>query len=441
MASAVALLVLGLTVGANLFDRLGTVDGLSAGSESTRGEHRIQALVSDGPIVYAVLENVDGYDAALVADVSRVVAELGRTPGVVEVISTYAAPPGPIGADNRSSIVTVELAENLEERDQEALEDTVTAALRTIATPTVLIGGDHLARRAFGDQAGQDLAVGKSVSFALLIVALVLVLGGFLAALLPIAVAVVGVSATLLVRFGISTLTTVGEYSVNIVTLLGIGLAVDYSLLIVARFRQQRAAGDGVEPAIVTAMSYAGRAVAVSGLAVTLALAGLTAFAEPLLASMAVGGMVSVLLTTVLALTVVPAMLAILGERIPPAGRRSPRLSALLARLPVAGQPTTRQLVGLATFSQRRPDGDPVATVGLLVLALPLLGANFGNSDARALPASNAQRQAYDAYQELFNQQLPVPVTLVAEIDAGQSGPNEGSECRERTGSAGARTG
>ena len=306
---------------------------------------------------------------------------MGRIPGVVEV-NTIFKPAFGKDPDQRSILVTVQLAEDLDEPALERAEDAVVALLHQIEAPSVLVGGEHLAERAFGRQAARDLAIGESVSFTLLIVALIVFLGGLLAALLPLAGAVIGVGATLLVLYGVSLFTPVSEYSLNIVTLLGIGLAVDYSLLIVARFREQRTSGDDVPAAIETAMARAGRAVALSGLAVAAAMVGLVAFAEPLLASMALGGTVAVLVTTALALTAMPAMLAIVGHRIRPARARS-------------GPGGTPLLVRLTALAQRRPL--PVAlaaTVGLLALALPLADANFANSDVRALPAAVPERVA-----------------------------------------------
>ena len=387
-----------------LFGRLATVDSLSADAESARAQTRIEELMSDGPTIFAVVEGLEAYSPKLNDNVNGIAAEIRAIPNVVEVNSIFKPIRDP-AADVPGVLVTVELAENLDSSALEDVEDAVAARLHQIDAPSVLVGGDHLAERAFGTQAARDLALGESVTFVFLIVALIVFFGGLVPAMLPLAVAVIGVGTTLLALYGVSLFATVGEYSLNVVTLLGIGLAVDYSLLIVSRFREQRASGDDVRAAIETAMGRAGRAVAISGLAVAAAMAGLAAFAEPLFASMALGGTVSVLLTTALALTATPAMLAIVGHRIPPVRPR-----------PNAGRHPL--LVRLAGLAQRRPA--PVAlaaTVGLLVLALPLVTANFANSDVRALPAAVPERAANDAYQRLYGKNVPSPVTVVAEVD------------------------
>ena len=315
-----AVLVVGVLLSPRLFDRLGVVDSLSPEAESVVADHRIRDLISDGPIVYAVALDRDVFDPGLVTSVSDVAVRLRAIDGVVDVDDLYTSPGGQIGADNRSTLVWVELQENLPLERQEAIEDQVRSTLLTIDAPTVEVGGDHLSERAFGEQAVRDLAVGESVAFALLLIALVVIFGGVVAASVPLVVAITAVSATLLALLAVSGLTEVGEYSLNIVTLLGLGLAVDYALLIVARYREELAGGADAPTAVGTAMARAGRAVAISGVAVAAALAGLAAFAEPLLASMALGGVVVVLLTTALALTAVPALIAVAGRRIPPAG-------------------------------------------------------------------------------------------------------------------------
>jgi RND superfamily putative drug exporter len=455
LAGWAVVLIAGVALSGQLFDRLHTVDGLRPEAESMRADREIKALVADGPVVYAIVSGRDLYDGPLVESVTAAAFDIAQFPGVVDVDSLYTSPGGRIGTDNASTLVTVQLAEDLPPRDLDAAEDRVRDRLRTIDAPSVLIGGDHLAERAFGEQALRDLAVGESIAFVLLIVALIVFFGGIVAASVPLVVAVVGVSATFLALFGLSALVEVGEYTVNIVTLLGIGLAVDYALLIVARYREELGAGQDPASAVETAMTRAGRAVAISGLAVAVALAGLAAFGEPLLSSMALGGTVVAVLTTALALTAVPALIAVAGVRIPPAGAQTwvqTLIQALVTRARTwgagawamrvlsvrrrgatsssheaapAGEPPSSAgeraslLVRLAGFAQRSPVlVAAVATAGLLALALPLLGATFANSDARTLPRSLSERRAYDAYTALFGAGHAVPVTVVATVDA-----------------------
>ncbi|WP_433081951.1 MMPL family transporter [Dactylosporangium sp. CA-052675] len=397
-----AVTIAGAVFGGGLFDRLSSTGTNRPDSESAVGQRHIDELAPTGSQVFAVVEGADPYDPGLVASIGSAAREIRAMPGVKEVNDLYTGVGGRIGADNRSVSVRVELTPGLADAPREELEDRVRARLGRIQAPSVRVGGDKLAERAFADQSVHDLAIGESVAFAALLVALYLFFGGFLAAALPLAVTVASVTGSLLVLLGLSHATKVSEYSLNVVTLLGIGLAVDYSLLIVARYREERL-NHAPDEALRVAVRRAGRAVAISGLAVTLTLAGLTTFAEPLLAAVALGGAAVVALATLSALTLVPALISLTGDRIGPAA--TVRWGGLLARL--------------AARAQRDPSRVALlATAGLLVLAAPLLGANLANSDARALPSSNEARRAYDVMESKFLNDAPPTVSVLL-----QAGP------------------
>jgi RND superfamily putative drug exporter len=403
--------IAGAVFGGGLFDRLSTTGTNRADSESAVGQRRIDEIAPTGALVFAVIEGRAPYDPALVATVSDAAREIRAMAGVKEVNDLYTGLGGRIGADNNSVMIQVELDPALAEAPREELEDRVRARLQRMEAPTVRVGGTKLAERAFAEQSVHDLAIGESVAFAVLLVALFLIFGGVLAATLPLAVAVAGVTGSLLVLLGISYATRVSEYSLNVVTLLGIGLAVDYSLLIVARYREELLRHDPRD-ALVVAMQRAGRAVAISGLAVALTMAGLTAFAEPLLAAVALGGAAVVAVATLAALTLVPALIAVAGHRIRPQGEGF--------RLPFK----IRQgvLARLATHAQRDPARvAALATLALLILAAPLLGANLANSDARALPRGNEARQAYDIMASKFLNDQAGPVVVLIQAGPGRS--------------------
>ncbi|MEO3926353.1 MMPL family transporter [Micromonosporaceae bacterium B7E4] len=438
------LVLAGATLGGQVFDRLVDTDNLRPDAESQRADRRVAALLPEGPVVVAIVRDRDPYDPALVASVNRVRAEVQAVPGVREVEDLYNAAGGRIGADNRSTLVRVELADGLPTAEREAAEDRVAALLRGIDAPQVLVGGETLAERAFAEQAIDDAAVGESIALGVLLVALVVILGGLLAGVLPLVAALAAVAVTLLGLYGLTAVTGVGEFTVNVVTLLGIGLTVDYALLLIARFREERGDGPGSGPgpgsgdpaeALARTMATAGRTVLISGLAVAAAMVGLLAFAEPLLAAMALGGGLAVALATLAGLTLLPALLAVAHRHIPAPGartwvRRTLAAAASPARRIVPARPATTPRSGtpgadpgllgrLAGYAQRKPG--PVAfgvSVGLLVLALPFLaGANLANSDARALPRSMEARQVHDVLLRDFEAGRAAPVTVVVEAD------------------------
>jgi trehalose monomycolate/heme transporter len=230
------------------------------------------------------------------------------------------------------------------------------------------------------------------------------VFGSVVAAALPLAIGVVAILGAFTALRVATLVTDVSVFSVNVVTILGLGLAVDYGLFMVGRFREELSRGRGTQDAVVTTMLTAGRTVAVSGLTVAVALAGLLVFPQVFLRSMGLGGIAAVLIAVVAALTVLPALLAVLG----------PRVNALPIR--------TRSLTGaadggwarLARSVMRRPVLYATAVVALLLaLGAPFLRVAFGGIDARALPAGTESRQVSEALERDFPGGTTSPVEAV----------------------------
>ncbi|MEU4159434.1 MMPL family transporter [Actinoplanes sp. NPDC026670] len=392
----------GAVFGGSVYDRTQSIDSLPAGAPAAVAQARLDALSPEGERVVAVISGRDVGAIALVESVSRIAYEIRDIPGVAEVVDSYTTGTRQISTDQQSSLITVELTPGLSDDEALRVADRVSAALRRIDAPEILIGGGLLAERDFGEQAVRDAAVGESVALVCVAILLIVLLGGLVAGLLPLGAAVGAVTATLLALTGLARLLPVSEYAVNVVTLLGIGLAVDYSLLMITRFQQERAADPRAPVAelVERTVATAGRAVLVSGSAVAVALAGLFVFGDPVLAAMAMGGALVVVLATMAGTTLVPALIAVAHRRIP-AQRRS-RGPGLLVRL--------------AGLAQRRPGPVALAVVaGLLVLSAPLLFVELGNSDVRVLPRSSEARQAYEATQERFADPPKQPLTVVVE--------------------------
>ena len=422
IAGWAVLAVAGAVFGGSVYDRTQSIDTLPAGAPATVAQDRLDALSPEGERLVAVISGRDVGAIALIDSVTRIAFEIRDIPGVAEVEDSYTTAARKISEDNRSSLVTVELKPGLSDDEALRVADRVSAALLRIDAPEILIGGELLAEREFGDQAVRDAAVGESVALVCVGLLLIVVLGGLVAGLLPLVAALGAVTATLLTLTGLARLVPVSEYAVNVVTLLGIGLAVDYSLLMIARFQQERAADPRAPLAelIARTVATAGRAVLVSGSAVTAALVGLFAFGEPLLAAMAMGGALVVALATATGLTLVPALIATAHRRIPVTGGwRRPGRASGRSRGPGI-------LARLAAFAQRRPGLVVLtATAGLLVLSAPLFFVEFANSDVRALPRTSEARQTYEAVQDRFADPPKQPVTVVVEADPARPGVKE----------------
>ncbi len=403
--------LVGAVIGGGVFDRTQSVDDLRGSVESARADARLNQLDPEGETVVAVLRGEDFYTPALVETATRVFNELRQTPGIVDVSDAYTSG-GLVADDGNSSVAVIELDPKFDEEQALALADQVVAKLRTIDAPEVLIGGELLAERTFADQAVDDAVFGESIALVVLCAVLILFLGGLIAGVLPLAAALVTIAAALLALNALAGAVAVSEFAVNVVTLLGLGLAVDYSLLVIARFRQERAAAPDapLEDLLERTTAAAGRAVLVSGLAVAIALAGLAVFGTPVLAAMALGGLLAVLLATLAGLTLVPALIAVAHRRIPAPGTRT-----WVWRRPRSERRGV--LATLASFSQRRPIPVAlVATAALLALAFPVTGLDVTNQDARGLPEGTEERQVAERLERDFAlANVPVSVVIAAE--------------------------
>ncbi|XUL85505.1 MMPL family transporter [Streptomyces galilaeus] len=227
------------------------------------------------------------------------------------------------------------------------------------------------------------------IAFPLTMIVLVLVFGSIVAACLPLAVAVVSMMLGFGVLWVMADLTALSVFVVSVVTLFGLGLAIDYSLLIVNRHREELRGGASPEQAIRTTMNTAGRTVLFSAITIALILVGLLFFPLEAVRSMGIGGMVTALLSALGALTVLPALLLRLGPRVEKGRVLGKRRDARAGRGVESGF-----WHRLATFVMRRPV--PVATVAiafLLLLGAPFLGVRVGMPDERSMPASSEARQ------------------------------------------------
>lgn len=412
-------IVAGAILGGGVFDRTVDVDDAPPGAESTVAQQRLDALDPEGEIITAVIAGEDFYSPAVRESAVAAMSELRAIPGVIEVMDAYTAG-GLIGDDGRSSLVTVEL--DAEIVGEEALEVAaqVAAVLHGIDAPEVLVGGELLGGQAFVDRAAIEAAIGEGIAILVILVILVIVLGGFRVGVLPIVTALATVLVALLMLSGVATVFDVNEFAVNIVTILGLGLSIDYSLLMIMRFRDERRADPdaALEELMSHTVATAGRAVLISGLAVCIALGGILLLGDPLLSGMALGGVIAVVIATLAGLTLVPATISVTRRHIPDPGTRT--------WVRPWTRPSVRTRIGMlgrsTRFAQRRPVLVTVAaSAALLVLAAPLAGLVVDSSDIRSLPVSAEERKSYEAVTTGFEILGVEPVTVF--IDAPVSDP------------------
>ena len=381
-----AVLVLGFGAAGALFSTLDAdLDG-AASFESERVGERLARMDPGGGEVVAVV------DGAPVGD--EVLDALRARPGVAAV---NALP----SADGGATAIAVELAPGLGDGEEEDLVAAVAGDLRAIDAPEVLVGGELLLDEEVATLAEQDAQRGEMISLPVALVVMALVLGSALAAGLPLFVALSGVGATSLALVGVSALTDVSLYAVNVTLMLGLGLGIDYGLLVISRFREERGAGHDVPGAVRRTMATAGRTVVFSAATVAVALLALVVFPDPTIRSLAYGGIGVVLATMASALTLLPALLARFGHRLSPQAPASSH--GAFARL--------------ARLVQRR--AVPVVIVvgaGLVVLGLPFASARFDDIGVHALPESSETRQVAEAIDARFPQVTAEPVVAVADV-------------------------
>src|SRR5918997_2314880 len=255
------------------------------------------------------------------------------------------------------------------------------------------------------------------ISLPILGVLLVLIFGSFAAAGLPLAIGVVAILGSFAALRAFSMVTDVSIFAVNVVTITGLGLAIDYGLFMVSRFREEIRRQPDTETALARTMATAGRTVAVSGVTVAVSLAGLLIFPQVFLRSMGFGGMSAVFIAMLAALTLLPALLAMLGPKVDALSVR-PWLRRVFRR-PVARPPmeNTGAWYRIAHVVMRRPVVFTLATVALLVaLALPFLRVEFGGIDERALPAGTESRVVTETIREDFPTDPSGPIEAVATL-------------------------
>ncbi len=279
---------------------------------------------------------------------------------------------------------------------------------------TAQVGGNVPLEVAINKEVTADIARAEGFSLPVLLILLLVIFGSLAAASLPVAIGGVAILGSFTVLRLLTLVTTVSIYSVNITTIMGLGLGIDYGLFVVTRFREELHRQPTVEQAVARTVATAGRTVAVSGVTVAVALTSLTLFPEDFLRSMGYGGVATVGVDVLAALTVLPALLAVLGHRINALRiRRS-------VRYPIGGpvrDETSGAWYRLAASVMRRPVVYvTVIVIGLLALGAPFLRISWGGTDARTLPATSVVRQVSQTLDSDFAVNSTAPIEALVTL-------------------------
>ena len=387
-------------------------------TQSVQATNRFQAATGRqlDPGVVALVSTGDVRSPAARQRVGSVAAKLRAQPDVARVASFYTAhDPAMVARDGRSTYVVAyfkALSDNRLSNDAKLIET------RLSAQQDVKLGGDAIANAQVNTQVGNDLAHAELLAFPFIFLLSLLFFRSLVAALLPPLLGGLAILGTFFLLRVVSTFAALSVFALNLTTGLGLGLAIDYSLFIVSRYREE-AARDGFGlAALRRTLKTAGRTVLFSSVTVAFSVAALVIFPQRFLYSMGIAGAIVALLAAALALTVLPALLAVLG----------PRVNALSPQLlrQAAGRDARPERHGawyrLAHFVTRRPAQVAVASAAVLIaLGIPFFTQiRFTTADARVLPQSASAHQVQNALDRQFppNRTTPLEVVLGAQSSA-----------------------
>ena len=411
LAAGAVVVLVGALWGLGVFGRLTGGGFDDPASESTRARDRIVAEIGNQDVDVLVLYSsptatVD--DPALRDPVTAALAAIRAHPDVAAVTSWYDAPsPALVSTDRRATYALVRLRAPDEDTKVAAL-GRVRPVLAAAAPVRTQLGGNVPFLDVANEQTSKDLARAETLSLPVLLVLLIVIFGGLVAAATPLVIGGLAILGAFIAIRLLNTVTDVSVFAVNVITLIGLGLAIDYALFVVSRFREELAAGHDVPTAVGRTMATAGRTVLVSGLTVALALASLLIFPQVFMRSMGFGGTFAVLVAMLAALTVLPALLAVLGHRVD--------ALRIVRRRPVASS-GDGVWARIAHSVMRRPVPYALGVVTVLVLlALPFLRVQWGGFDERVLPRGTEPRAVAERIRTEF------PAGSVGPIDVLVSG-------------------
>ncbi len=394
------------------------------------------AGVIGGPVAGA-LETEGGFDppnAESVRAVERIEAATGRepTPGVLLLVDNPAAvgaavstlgaidgiaqaAPAGTAADGSSTLVTGTLTADAKTED--VAHDAVEAF---DGRKDVTVGGEAVADLQLGDQTEADLSRAELLAFPILVLLSILIFGGR-GAVIPLTVGVTTVLGTFLLLTGINQVHGLSIFALNLVIGLGLGLAVDYSLFLLNRYREELAVQGPTAGAVLTTLRTAGRTVVYSAATVAVALATLSVFPMSFLRSMGIAGAAVAVVAALAALTVTPALFGLWGAK--------------LARRQRGTTADEGRWYRFSHAVMRRPGLVAAATAAImLILAAPALRASWAPVDSTAIPTSASSRVVSDTLTEQYEADAGTPVTIAVHSDNAQQMADFADQASSRPG-------
>jgi putative drug exporter of the RND superfamily len=410
------LAVVGLLLGISIVFGTGVTDKLAVGgynapnSESTHASDFLdQNFGTTSNLVIQLLPNqgtIDSPETTKVADQVTAVIEAAPEAKVNRSFTDKSAT-DLRSRDSRSGLILVHVSGTPDEAADAAKN--IIAELPDDPGVAVRAGGTLGVQQEIRSKVKHDLKISEAIALPVSLAVLVVVFGGLVAAFLPIAVGITSIVTTLLVLLLMTRVTEVSTHALTVATAFGLGLSIDFGLLMISRFREERDSGKDHDTAIIATVATAGRTIIFSSATVTLAMLSLLVFPTYFLRSVGIAASATVILSALTAIIVLPAMLALLGKRIeslPIIRRKTP---------PSADSAFWRRFAEVVI---RRPllFALPVVIV-LLGLGIPFLKVQFTNPDERALPTDSNARLVAESLQQDYPIDPSQAITLVTRKD------------------------
>lgn len=408
-----------LALGASTAQRLHPYSAADPGSDSSRATARVHGAIGLDPDAGLVALVETGRPVRAEASrirVERIADRIFLDPAVAFVTTYWSdRDPAMVSRDGRATFVIAYFA-TLSDRAQQLAAERLRGRLDD--APGVSFGGEAAGNVDVRETVTADIARAQLLAFPLLLLLGLWFFRGLVAATLPLAIGAVAMSGSLLGLRLVNAVLPISVFALNLVLGLALALAVDYSLLIVSRYREEIARGEAGEEALRRTMATAGRTVLFSALTIAAALSALLVFPQRFLYSMGVGGVLVALTAGIATLVLLPALLALLGERVNALSPR--RLRRAIER--DAGPAPAGAWYRLARLTMRRPGITAALSAAVLIaLGAPFLHARFDPVDTRVLPAVAESRQVRETLNDRFPANLTLPLLVVVERPADGS--------------------
>jgi RND superfamily putative drug exporter len=396
---------------------LSTGGWYAPGCESQQVAQRLASDFGDGRSSLIVLfqspGRTDAASAGFQAAVEAAMTGLAGDSRVASVVG-YAQTGNPMFISTAGDKTWVLVRLNISDDEATSAVDSFRSEISAPAGMSVQLTGAAALSAAMSAQSEKDLMRAETVSLPIALIILLLVFGTLVAAGLPLLVAAEAIPTTLAVVWLLAQQMTMSVFVSSVVTMLGLALAIDYSLFMVSRFREELARGRSVEEAVERTVATSGKAVAFSGSAVALGLSGLLFFRAPTISSMGIGGALTALISVAYALTLLPALLGMLGPRVERFRIRLPFRAASARPGGTAQVSASGWWQRIATAVMRHPVAVLIPVMlFLLALGIPFTGEKQGVPGASSVPTSAEARQAWDTIETEFPAGETSPIDLL----------------------------